>query len=310
MKLLETNITVGRLAFDFVNQATAETGWEQLSDSATLVFPSNLNLDKNKLKSILKVGDRVIIEMGYLDGAQIVFEGYLTEIKPTTPIELKCTDEMWRIKQKPVNINFRGGSVKSLLQELLPEYEIDAFDIQIGGFRATNMGMGGLLEKLRSAFGLYTFMRNGKVTVNKQYNREEAIKHKFQIDFNMASEDLEYKTLEDLKLKIKAISNNSDGSKTEIEIGDPEGALQTLNFYNLDKVALKAHAEKEFERLKYEGWRGSFTAFGEPIVRHGDLVELFHAEESDKTGTYWVDQVSYETGINGCRQKIQLGPAA
>jgi hypothetical protein len=54
---------------------------------------------------------------------------------------------------------------------------------------------------------------------------------------------------------------------------------------------------------KDTGFRGSFTTFGSPIVRHGDRVKLVDPVINDRNGFYIVKSVETSFGQNGYRQK-------
>lgn len=310
MKLVQTNIKIGSLEFDFVHEMETVSGWELLTDTASIKLPSKLHLDKDAIKDIIKKGDAVEIATGYDDLISTVFKGVVSEVTPSTPIEILCQDEMWNLKQIKVSISFPGGKLLDLLQQILPSVQIDCFDVTIGPFRANNINAAKLLDHIKSDFGLYSFFRNGVLTIGKQYDPQNATTHKFKLDFNILSDDLRFTAKDDVRLKVRAISNNPNGTKTEIEIGDEDGDVRTLNFYDVPATELKKIAENEMDRLRYDGWRGSFTSFGEPMVKHGDIVELEHETESDKTGSFWIDEVVVKTGLNGIRQVIKLGPAA
>ena len=307
MKVLSCNISIGSYTFDFVHSVEVDSSWDLLTDTAIIKMPSKLKLDKDQLKNVLKRGDKVIVKLGYNDALKTVFKGYLTRIKPTTPIELYCEDEMWKLKQIDINTSFKGGSLNDFLTDLFPDVKINAFDLQMAPFHASSINGAELLDKIKSEYSLYSFFRNDELVIGKQYDPNNYNKHIFIIDYNMESDDLEFLTKDELIIAVKAISNNADGTKTEIELGDKGGDTTTLNFYNLKKTELQKVAEKEIERLKYDGWRGGFTAFGEPFIKHGDVIELRHEKDSDKTGAYWVDEVVYTYGVNGYRQDIKLG---
>lgn len=307
MKLPICHIVIGSVTFNFVNNVTIESSWEMLTDTATIVLPSKLKIDKDKIQDAFKKGDSVEISLGYDNSLQTVFKGYLTRIKPSTPIELHCEDLMWKFKQINVNESFQGGDLATFLTPIFQPTPIDAFELIMAPFYASNVNAAQVLDKIKSDYSLYSFIRGERLVIGKQYDPSNYSRHIFQLDYNMESDNLEFMTKEDVKISVKAISNNADGTKTEIELGEEGGDTRTLNFYNLPESELRKVAQKEMDRLIYDGWRGSFTAFGEPFVKHGDVVELRHTEESDKTGTYWVDRVNYSFGLDGYRQDITLG---
>ncbi len=307
MEILRCDIQIGGLSFQWVNSIEIESSWQMLTDNATIVLPANIKVDKNKLSKQIKSGDKVTIKTGYKERLNTVFVGYVTYVKPSVPIEITCEDEMWKLKQVSINASGRAKDLDEFMRKYYPEYDVDALNISIGKYYYANKSKAKVLEELKSDFGLYAFFRDKKLVVGKQYSGSGSAKVKFKLDYNIITDDLEYKRKDQVKLKVKAISNNADGTKLEIELGAADGESRTLNFYDLTKSELKEFAQREMERLKYDGWRGSFTAFGEPFVKHGDVVELEHAEDSDKKGAYYVDKVVYTFGVDGYRQEITLG---
>lgn len=318
MEVLTCHINIANLQMEWVNTINIESSWEMLTDTASVKLPAKINvsqstngnsvsLDNHQISKHIKSGDPVQIQLGYNGDLKTVFKGYVTQIRPRVPIEILCEDEMWKLKQSNIVDSGKKQSLTDLLQKHFSNYKILALDVEIGKYYIDNISGAKFLEALKSDFGLYSFFRGDTLVVGRRYDYENANQHKFKLEYNIIKDDLEFKSADQVKIKVRAISNNSDGTKTEIEIGEQDGDTRTLNFYNLSESELKAAAEREKERLIYDGWRGKFEAFGEPLVNHGDIVELIHATESDKTGRYWVDKVKYKFGVQGFRQEITLG---
>jgi hypothetical protein len=307
MKVLVCKITIGIFSFFWVNSIESDSSWELLTDNAKIVLPSNISVNHVKYYEQIKSGDQVKIEVGYDDNLVTIFKGYVTYIKPRIPVEITCEDEMWNLKQNNISDSGRDFTVEKLLKKHFSSYKTDHLNVELGKYYVDNISGAKLLEQLKSDFGLHSFFRGDTLVVGKRYNVDTANHVKFKLDFNTIEDELEYKRKDQIKLKVKAISNNENGSKTEVELGEKNGETRTLNFYNLSTKELKAAAEREMERLLYDGWRGSFKAFGEPLVKHGDIVELLDDNNTTKQGNYWVDEVKYSFGIGGFRQEIKLG---
>lgn len=309
MKVLVCKITIGVFSFFWVNSIESESSWELLTDTAKLVLPNNININQERYFEQIKSGDRVMIEVGYDDELETLFKGYVTYVKPRVPVEITCEDETWQLKQNTISDSGKNMDVEKLLSKHFSNYKTQHLNVTLGNYYIDDISGAKLLEQLKSDFGLYSFFRGDTLVVGKRYNAETATRHKFKLNYNVIEDELEFKRKDQVKLKVKAISNNEDGTKTEVELGELDGESRTLNFYNLSQADLKEAAEREMERLVYDGWRGSFTAFGEPFVKHGDIVELLMDDESEKTGNYWVDEVKYSFGVDGFRQEIKLGAA-
>lgn len=310
MKVTKVNITIGQFEFDYVHKIEIVSGWESLTDTAVIMLPANLKLDKNKLKDLIKKGDKVSINYGYDSNMYLAFEGFVSAVKPTIPIEIECEDLMWQLKQIQINDVAKNETITSFLSRNLPDYEIDAFEVDLPRFIASKITAAKVLDQIKSDFGLRSFIRSGKITIGKQYDPNYAQEKFVVLNETVKDDDLEYKSKEDVKIKITAISNMANGEKHEVEIGDEDGDSKTLNFYNVPMKQLKALAEKEAERLIYDGFRGGLTLFGEPFVRQGDILTIQDNEDSDKVGSYWIDEVTYEIGVDGYSQQIKLGARA
>ena len=310
MERLITHITIGQFTFDYVNNLTVESTWMELTDKATITLPANLKLDKTKLKSLVPKGAAVEIKTGYNDRLKTIFKGFVARVHPITPIKIDCEDLMWQLKQIEVNSNCSNELMGDYVARIQP-YPVDAFNVTVPKFIAHRITAAQVLNELRSNYGLQIFVRNGKITIGKQYDPSNYSTHIVQLENNFNSNvkknELEYTSKDDVKLKVTAISNQPDGTKLEVELGDPDGEKRTLNFYNLSKSDLKALAEKEIERLRYDGYRGNLVLFGEPTVYHGDVIEIRNDADGDKAGRYWVDGVTYEFGVGGYQQTVKLG---
>lgn len=311
MDILSSHITIGSITYDFVNQVEIESTSEELTQKGTIILPANVKVDKSKLKDIIKRGDKTVIKLGLNGDLKEVFTGFVSRVKPTTPIEIQVEDLMWKLKQLIVNDTAKNETIQSFLSRVAPDIEFDCYDIELPRFLASKISVAQLLDQIKSDYGLRAFVRSGKVVVGKQYDPENYTVHIAELENNVLSDDLEYMVKDELKIKVRAISNLSSGKKIEVELGDKDGEERTLNFYNIaSESELQKIAQKEMERLIYDGYRGSLTFFGEPFVQHGDVIEIRDPKESDKTGRYWVDGVNYSFGIGGYRQTVKLGARA
>lgn len=303
------HITIGSFVFDFVHQLEVESSWELLTDTGKILLPANLKLDKNKLRELIAPGDAVTIDCGYLGDVNRVFSGYVSGIAPKVPIEILLEDEAWKLKQSTITDSLQNASLSDLMAKHFQGYQTRILDTEIGNYQIDNASRAKILQSLREQFGLYGFFRQGVLVVGRVYDTQTATTHAIPFQ-RIIEHDLQYKRKEDIRLQVTAISNNPDGSKTEVRLGDADGEQRSLNFYNLPMAALKDAATREMDRLKYDGYRGTMTCFGQPFIKHGDIIELINNEKADTTGRYWVDAVNYTFGVGGYRQKIKLGPRA
>lgn len=313
MKILTSNITVGKYIIDFLTEIEVVSTWEDLTGTAKIILPENIKWQEKSIyagtNSIFKPKDEVSISIGYDYQNQTVFEGYLNRVKVAAPLELQCQDKMFDLKNVSIkSYSKKNVTLNSLLSDISP-IAYECANINLGKFRIENATVAEVLAEIKKDYGLYAFFRDSKLYVGMPYVllAKSAKTHKFDLEQNVAdSYQLEYVREDEAKIKVKAISINSDNTKTEIEVGDSDGEVRTLHYQDKSQAQLKELAEIDLRKLKYEGFRGSFTAFGEPFVRFGDIVRLSSTKYKDRNGSYLVKAVTYNYGVNGYRQTITL----
>lgn len=308
MKALNTEISIGDYQFNYVNQAEVESTWELLTDTCEITVPRKLSFDGKAIvqgESLFKRGDQVTVKSGYDGVLNTLFTGYVSAIKPGTNLIFMCEDAMWKLKQQTITRSYKEVTLKQLLADICPiGFEVP--DVNLGQFRISHATPAQVLEELRKTYGLQSFVRDGVLYSGLAYWPSDQQSSVFRYQYNIIDDDLEYQRIDDVQIKVRAVSMLEDNTKLEVEVGDPDGDLRTLTFYNLNEADLKETAEREAERLRYEGYRGSFETFGEPFVRHGDIAIIQDPTYPDREGSYLIKKVVYSTGVSGYRQNIFL----
>lgn len=310
-----SNIEIGKFKFDYINEVENTSSWKNLTDTATIKLPRKLvTKDNQLLQDVVKKGDKVVIKLGYDDKLEQVFTGYIAYIKATIPVEIKLEDEMFMLKQKSVKpTSWQKASVNDVLKYVGISKFRTFGNIDLGTFQIDDKikNITGVFDKIKQQYGINFFYRNDTLIAGLPYDKENASTYSFSFIYDIISHDLEYRKKEDVRIKVKAICNYLNGKKEIVELGDSDGEEHTLNYYNLDRTALKARAEAEMDKLKYEGYRGKFITFGMPKVSHGDIVDVKDSEYPERSGKFYVDSVRTTLSPNGgLRQEIELGPKA
>lgn len=310
----ECHIELDKFDFRYLTNVSIAKSWKEFTAKATIKFPRNIKDRDKLLQDLVKRGDKISVSLGYDDQLIYRFVGNVNEVKPTIPIELSCEDNMFLLKQKKV----KPKSWKTCtVNDVLDYCGVKDYDtlgtIQLGTFQITsNMSnVVKVLEAIKEHTRLAVFMRKGVVIIGKQYDASKATTHVFDFKKNIISHDLIFKKKDEVQLKVTAISNKADGTKIEVSVGDDSGEERTLNYYNLNESQLKAIATAEVDKLKYDGYRGGFVAFGLPYIEVGDIIDLRDQDYPEKAGKFWVDEVTTTSGVGiGIRQDIKLGPKA
>ncbi|AHJ98928.1 hypothetical protein [Hymenobacter swuensis] len=322
MLKLECAIQIGPLKLDFVTEVSIESSWQQLTDTCAIRLPRRIALlgRDGFLPDVVKVGDRVVVRYGYDGALRTEFSGYVVGVKTGPPAEITCEDDMWLLKRKPMTKSWRSVSLQTLL-EYVRAQSGQSFPIQtlgaaeLGKFTINQATGAQVLEALRKDYGIRCFFREGTLVAGDPYKaRAKAPRHVLAFRRNVISNDLTYARAQDFRIKVRAISHVAGprkGQKRVVkEFGDPDGELRTLNFSGVPAAQLEARAREELARLRFDGYRGSLTTFGLPLVEHGDVVVVQDPDYPEREGAFSVDKVSKSFGTGGSRRVITLGPKA
>jgi hypothetical protein len=266
------------------------------------------------------------------------FDGFITRIKNKTPFEIECRDNMYKLQQTPVEakqwvIDGKTYTLETAIKEMMSKstepgvkdfiLKTDNIKHNIGKVTWYNFTVAQVLDDLRKTYHLESFFRGNELRVGViRYYPQDRIEHEFNFQKNIASDDLDYQRADDVRIgiiaksinKIKLVSLNSSGKQKtkhkqlKVTVGDSDGELRTMFFWGVQtETELKKLAEKKLPFIKYEGFRGSFTTFGLPFVKHGDSVKLVDEVLPERNGIYLVKAVEQLTNSGiGLKQKITL----
>ena len=294
------------------SEVEIESSWKILTDTAIIRLPRNVKyFDKFKVREVFKRGDRVKIELGYDGVLTTEFTGYITEVSASIPIEIKCQDEMFKVKQLPVNFSAKSIQLEKLLKQIIPGYQIDAMEgLELGTVRFAKTTVGEVLDKLNSELKIYTYIEPNTKTIvsGKIYadNSDQNIVN-FNLERNAVSNDLQYRNREDITVKVNG-SCISKGVKIEYSYGDNNADKNIeWQFSVRTKPELEIQVKRFYEANKRDGFDGSFTAFGIPRVQHGWKVNLKSYIYPDRDGIYYVESVTKTFKKAEYRQQIKLG---
>jgi len=304
----------GEIIVKKINSVKIESSWKMLTDTATIILPRNVKyFDKYNVRETFKKGDNVKIELGY-DGKLITeFEGHITRVSADIPIKIECEDEMYMLKKIPVNISLKSTSLQNLLNKIVPGYSVDALEVEVGSQRHAKSTVAKVLKYFKDEYSLYSYMKGKQLVIGKVYADDTDIEPiKLHLEKNVVNNDLNYKNKEDVIIKIIAVSTLKNGNKIEVEIGDNDGEERQLSYYNIKLEAeLEKLAKEDYKKYKVDGFDGTVTLFGTPVIRHGYKVDLKSDLYPDRNGVYYVERTTIVFDDSPqFRRTIQLGDKA
>ncbi len=283
-----------------------ESSWRNLTDTAKVVFPRSYRYRYQKLKEHIWRNDRIVIRLGYNNRNYNEFTGFVTEVGNDTPVEIKCEDNMFLLKQITINKLFRKVNLRELIRQIVPlEFHTDVVDVEFGNYDAENMGVAEILEDIKRQTGLYSYFSGNTLVCGKIYsdNKDERIHLSF--GKNIIESSLKYGGEDKIIVEASSITN---GKKLKATAGEKGGRIVRIKRKGASLQALKKMANGKLEMLKKEKLSGDVTSFGFPFAVHGDKVEISD-NELDRNGTFYIDAVKVNFDSGGFRRTIKTGKA-
>lgn len=267
-----------------------------------------------------------------------VFEGFVSKIIPGLPIKIEAEDFMWKLKQITTpKKTFVNAEVSAMIKELTigTGVNIDTGNIttKIGDYKTGGETVAEVLKDLQDHYHIESYFRiiNGVPTLRCSgivYFAQDRVVNGvfddkiFSFQKNIVSSTLEYTRKDDIFLGARAYSVNKvelegttkDGrtrtskKRLSVFVGSHLGEVRTLYFLNItSETELKKLAEAKLRRYYYDGYRGKFTCFMMPFLKHGDAVIFQDKYLPEKEGTYLVKSVTYKASKEiGLKQEVEV----
>jgi hypothetical protein len=265
-------------------------------------------------------GDEVRIDLGYEDvysGTE--FTGYVRQVSPKIPVVVECENATYLMKRVNIVKAWKDTTLKEVLNylvdetnkagtgksitlrsELIPHIEFDTM-------RISNVSAARAVQDIKDKYRLRAYFRDHELYVGFSYlDRPGEVG--YNLGLNVIEDKLTFRTADQVRLRVKATSIRKDNTRLNVEVGDGEGELISLTFFNIDdKAKLQDMAKEEIQRHKYDGFEGSLKTFLIPYATHGMTGKIFSPSYTDKNGSYHITKVLTTFGVNGARRDVSLG---
>jgi hypothetical protein len=308
------------IRFDAVNSVDTDRSLDKICSTAKFKIPTSSRLvrSKNEFESVQtsKVfgrGDKIYIQLGYDDRMYEEFEGFISKVNFTQPLEIECQGYEFLLNDTIPTKTYKSTNLKEVLS-----YIIHNTDIRLDGnipevnmqnyVIPANLKRIDALQQLKERYGLTVYFLKNVLFAGLDFQKYlGTVKYSLGINTPKADE-LKYQTADEVKLKIKAIQINKDNSKIEAEFGDKEGEQRTLYFYTAkDKKDLEKLAFSEMKKYKYDGFVGKLTTFLEPYSTPGMVAQIIDERYPERSGKYEIRSVTVSFGTSGARRIVEIG---
>lgn len=305
----EWNVGNSEWVVEHVNNIDITMDSDTLADTCKIILPKNTEWVGYKEIPIRR-GDKVVVFLGYNGKLTKRFEGFVSVVSAKTPTTITVEDWMFKLRQ--VNVKrkvYKNCKLSALLKDILPgdvKYVLSG-DISIGEYRTTATTVAGELKELKSNYGIRSFFElvDDKPVLYVYTVFPEQRSNAGLFDHEMIIENnLEYRRKDDVLVRIKGTSILTNNKRITYEEGDSGGETREVNAYGLTLAELKVFVKNWIKKLKFDGLRGDFTTYGQPVVRKMEVIDL--EVEGVTPATYQVKEVIVAFGQDGYKQKITL----
>jgi hypothetical protein len=319
MFVLDGNVEIGDYKFNVIHDLEYTKSVDDLVDTAIIKLPTKFKIKQNNVlkftEEAIKIGDEVAITVGYENKYSATeFVGYVRKIKPTIPIEIHCEDAMWLLRRKTITKAWnKATTLKEVLAEVIKETQIKLAnnipDIPLDNYIIRNANGAQVLQHIKKNLRLTAFINDA----NELYcglaqftNTGEEVM--YDLNYNLIENNLEFKTKEDRKIRVRYTYTDEEGKKKEVEFGDTGGELRTYRTAIVSDVkVLEQLAQAEIDKLKYDGFEGSVKSFLIPFATRGMKAKLLDQDHKNREGSYFVKKVVTSFGTAGGRRITTIG---
>lgn len=267
-------------------------------------------------------GDKVLIKLGYNSSLTTEFEGFISRVNLTQPLEVECEGYSYQLRKKTYKKTFVNAQLKEVLQYLItgtdiildksiPDFKIDKMVLQNhSGTEVLDM-----IKKVSDSNIRLYFSGNvlyaGLVFVKTKADV------KYRLGWNVIKDgNLKQRLAKNQDVTVNYIGEKKDGSKVKVKAkhnsttgsAGSTGETKVIKTHAItDESTLNAMADAKLKSLSFDGYEGKITAFGIPYCEPGYRCILEDRKYVERGGNYLVESVEINYTSSGYRRTPGIG---
>lgn len=318
MFVLEGKLEIGKFVFHSFNDVEITKSVEEMADSAIIKLPTKFKVKQDNsqqyTEEAIKAGDKVKITLGYSKRySGVEFVGFVKKVSPKIPLEIHCEDAMWLLRRNNITKSWNKTTMKEILKEVVKGTPVQLADnipdVPLDKWIIKNASGAQVLESFRKDLLMSVYITDdGKLYCGLEQLNNIGQSVVYDLNYNLVANDLEFKTKDERKIKIKYTYIGKDNKRKSIEEGDEEGECRTYHTSVIsDESKLRQMAKAEIEKLRYDGFDGEVTSFLIPYATRGMKAIIKDKEHPNREGSYFIKKVVTSFGMSGARRKVTIG---
>lgn len=336
MFILTSDILIGNYKVK-PNAVSWRSGIDNFTDTCTVVLPLSPFVKRqqsmtehgdgvaetasgvkvNNLKQMpFKKGDSVIVKLGYGQKKQEVFRGFVLQVNYSDKLSVECEGYSYLLREKYFSKSYQSTSLKMILSDLIAGTKIrlspSSDDIPLTNVWFKNATGLKVLEWVKKELccrvwfdGEYLYAGASKFASANPTRKPTTTNLK--VGWNVISaDDLKKQVAEEVEINIVEKDDTGKSKRTKSS-GNRYSNVKEVKVRSGIPSSFLTKAVKELQEEKdHEGYEGTITLFGEPHVWKSDRISLSDDRFPERSGNYFVEQLSGEFGEGGFRRKLKL----
>lgn len=193
------------------------------------------------------------------------------------------------------------------------------FDMDLVNISFINMSPAAVLEWFKKELGLNITLLNNVLYANlASFTTGQVI---LQTDTNVIKSGLQTTNLKNfrrksskgsnsifLRVKLKAYFLQQNGTKDSIEVGDPNGQMREVFFYNVkrDEVLYNKMALEALQKFHQDRYTGEIETYLYPYCELFWKVKYFDVRYPERNGSYVITSIQQILSGEGFHRKLKL----
>lgn len=306
------DIQIGNYRLGLLESVEIHKSVDLLADTAVIVVPGVVYNQSLNIEDKVKVGDKVIIKLGYNDDLKTEFEGFLKRIgTDDSSLTFNCEDGIYQTRKPVGNKQLNQTTVKEIAQYCLSEIGLTkldcTYDIEYEKFVIKDANAFDVLNKIQEDTGANIYMKGDELNIHPPYVEKGGDVY-YDFSINIEKSDLKYRNSDDRKFEIFVEGIGLDGKKKRVTVGTTGGQKRTIHVTSpMAEADLEKRGIEAMKYLTYDGYEGSITGWLIPYVEPTYSAHIHDKEYEFKNGSYYVVSVTTTFSENGGVRKVELG---
>lgn len=291
---------------------------DSYADMASFVIPAMCRMVREgevysqvNTASLITEGMPVTMTAGYNGNTREVFKGYISRIKYSVPLEVECEGFSYLLRRIVFTKSYPSTTVKQILNDLVNGTPLtvhtQAANVNLPAVRFDRVAGTEVLEYLKKNLMSVYFIGAELYAGIQQLPVTKSVK--YRLNWNTVGDSgLSFGEMPKAIVNFQVEKKNADGSRNKSK-GSPIAPGVKVKRVTIDysQSDLDALEKKETEKEQQKGFEGSITAFLLPVAAPGMAVQITDARYPERSGKYFVEEVSGSLSASGGRLSIKLG---